>query len=85
MLIQKKPQKNFEAPMLRKDFLCVLCAQRVSVTVFLVSGIKLQGHIEQFSDECLILRKDGIVQLLYQHAVSSIMPVTPFSAPLLED
>ncbi|PPE03519.1 RNA chaperone Hfq [Holospora curviuscula] len=71
----------FEVPTLRKDFLLVLCMQKVSVTVFLMSGIKLQGYIEQFSDDCLILRKDGIVQILYQHAISSIMPVTPFTAP----
>ena len=74
-------KKVCEVPTLRKDFLLVLCMQKVSVTVFLISGIKLQGYIEQFSDDCLILRKDGIVQILYQHAISSIMPVTPFTAP----
>ncbi|GAJ45946.1 RNA-binding protein Hfq [Holospora elegans E1] len=86
MFIQKNTssdpvKKVFEVQTLRKDFLSVLCAQKVSVTIFLMSGIKLQGCIEQFSDDCLILRKDGIVQILYQHAISSIMPVTPFTAP----
>ena len=86
MFIQKSnssdPLKRVcEVSTLRKDFLLVLCMQKVSVTVFLISGIKLQGYIEQFSEDCLILRKDGIVQILYQHAISSIMPVTPFTAP----
>ncbi|ETZ07121.1 RNA-binding protein Hfq [Holospora obtusa F1] len=85
MFVQKNTNDSlnqiFEIQTLKRDFLSVLCAQKVSVTIFLMSGIKLQGCIEQFSDDCLVLRKDGIVQILYQHAISSIMPVTPFTAP----
>ncbi|MXV36663.1 MULTISPECIES: RNA chaperone Hfq [unclassified Saccharibacter] len=46
-----------------------------SVTVFLVNGVKLQGVIVLFDDRTLVLRRDGHVQLVYKHAVSTIMPV----------
>ena len=46
----------------------------ISVTVFLVNGVKLQGIITSFDNEVLLLRRDGHTQLIYKHAVSTIMP-----------
>ncbi|MEM6650345.1 MAG: RNA chaperone Hfq [Pseudomonadota bacterium] len=47
---------------------------KAHVTVFLVNGVKLQGVITWFDNFCLLLKRDGQVQLVYKHAVSTIMP-----------
>ncbi len=47
------------------------------VTVFLVNGVKLQGVITWFDNFCLLLRRDGTSQLVYKHAISTIMPNQP--------
>ena len=52
---------------------------KFSVTVFLVNGVKLQGIITWFDNFCLLLRRDGHSQLVYKHAISTVMPVTPIS------
>lgn len=54
-------------------FLNTLRREQVPVTVFLISGIKLQGVITAFDNYCLML-KNGVTQLVFKHAVSSIMP-----------
>ena len=53
--------------------------QKVSVTIFLVNGVKLQGVITWFDNFCILLRRDGQSQLVYKHAVSTIMPSQPIS------
>ena len=55
-------------------FLDKLKKSEISVTVFLVNGVKLQGIITWFDDAILLLRRDGHTQLIYKHAVSTIMP-----------
>ena len=52
------------------------------VTVFLVNGVKLQGIITWFDNFCLLLKRDGQVQLVYKHAVSTIMPSQPIDLRL---
>lgn len=59
----------------QRQFLAYVQQQEEAVTVFLVNGVKLQGVIAQFDDESVLLRRDGHVQLVYKHAVSTIMPV----------
>lgn len=49
--------------------------QHEPVTVFLVNGIKLQGIITWFDNYSMLLKRDGQIQLIYKHAVSTIMPV----------
>ncbi|MBR2922201.1 MAG: RNA chaperone Hfq [Alphaproteobacteria bacterium] len=56
------------------DFLTKLQKEEISVTVFLVNGVKLQGIITFFDEDTLLLRRDGHTQLIYKHAVSTIMP-----------
>lgn len=56
------------------DFLNNLRKNKVSVTVFLVNGVKLQGLITWFDSFSLLLRRDGHTQLIYKHAISTIMP-----------
>ena len=58
----------------QEDFLKDLCQNKISVTVFFVNGVKLQGIITWFDNESLLLRRDGHTQLIYKHAVSTIMP-----------
>ena len=74
-------EQHVEVPNLRKEFFSALCQQDILVTVFLVSGIKLQGQIKYFSDDSLILVRGDVVQLLLMHTISSIMPSEPFSSP----
>lgn len=56
-------------------FLEHLRFQQTPVTIFLVNGVKLQGVIPAFDEQAIILRRDGHAQLVYKHAVSTIMPV----------
>ncbi|MDX1922501.1 MAG: RNA chaperone Hfq [Alphaproteobacteria bacterium] len=52
---------------------------KVPVTVFLVNGVKLQGIITWFDNFSLLLRRDSHIQLVYKHAISTIMPSGPVS------
>lgn len=77
-------EHNVEVTNLRKEFFFALCTQGTVVTIFLVSGIKLQGQIKYFSEDSLILERGDVVQLLLMHTISSIMPSDPFSSPYAE-
>lgn len=59
---------------LQDQFLNQARKQKVSVTVFLVSGIKLQGFVTSFDNFTILLRRESQVQLIYKHAVSTIFP-----------
>lgn len=61
---------------IQEEFLNNLSNNKVSVTVFLVNGVKLQGLITYFDEQSLLLRRDSHTQLIYKHAVSTIMPGT---------
>jgi host factor-I protein len=61
---------------LQDVFLNHVRKQKVPVTVFLINGVKLQGVISSFDNFCLLLRRDGHIQLVYKHAVSTVMPAT---------
>jgi host factor-I protein len=50
---------------------------KMSVTIFLINGVKLQGVITWFDNFCVLLRRDGQSQLVYKHAISTIMPGGP--------
>ena len=50
---------------------------KLPVTVFLVNGVKLQGIITWFDNFCVLLRRDGHSQLVYKHAISTVMPSQP--------
>ncbi len=60
---------------LQDIFLNQMRKQHEPVTVFLVNGIKLQGIITWFDNYSMLLKRDGQIQLIYKHAVSTIMPV----------
>ena len=52
---------------------------KIPVTVFLINGVKLQGVITWFDNFCVLLRRDGQSQLVYKHAISTIMPAQPIN------
>jgi host factor-I protein len=59
--------------MLQEPFLNALRRDRVPVSVYLVNGIKLQGQIESF-DQFVVLLKSAVSQMVYKHAISTIVP-----------
>ena len=61
---------------LQDSFLNQLRKSKISVTIFLINGVKLQGIITWFDNFCLLLRRDGQSQLVYKHAISTIMPAS---------
>lgn len=63
---------------LQEPFLNALRKEKVSVSIFLVNGIKLQGQIDSF-DQFVILLKSSVNQMVYKHAVSTIVPSRPVS------
>ena len=65
---------------LQDPFLNVLRKDRIPVSIYLVNGIKLQGQIESF-DQFVILLKNSVNQLVYKHAVSTIVPARSVKLP----
>ena len=65
---------------LQDQFLNLLRKNKVPVTMFLVKGVKLQGIVTWFDNFSILLRRDGQSQLVYQHAISTIMPSQPVDA-----
>ena len=62
---------------LQDTFLNHIRKNKAPVTVYLVNGVKLQGIITWFDNFCILLRRDGHSQLVYKHAISTVMPVAP--------
>ena len=58
---------------LQDPFLNALRKERIPVSIFLVNGIKLQGHIESF-DQFVVLLKNSVSQMIYKHAISTVVP-----------
>lgn len=58
-------------------FLNALRRSKTPVTMFLVKGVKLQGIVTWFDNFSVLLRRDGQSQLIYKHAISTIMPSAP--------
>jgi host factor-I protein len=64
---------------LQDAFLNHVRKAKIPVTIFLINGVKLQGVITWFDNFCVLLRRDGQSQLVYKHAISTIMPGQPIS------
>ena len=62
---------------LQDTFLNAVRKSKSAVTIFLVNGVKLQGNITWFDNFCVLLRRDGQAQLVYKHAISTVMPLGP--------
>jgi len=62
---------------LQDTFLNAVRKTKTPLTIFLVNGVKLQGIVTWFDNFCVLLRRDGQSQLVYKHAISTIMPAGP--------
>ncbi|MEM6847051.1 MAG: RNA chaperone Hfq [Pseudomonadota bacterium] len=62
---------------LQDTFLNHVRKTKTPLTIFLVNGVKLQGVLTWFDNFCVLLRRDGHSQLVYKHAISTIMPNQP--------
>lgn len=71
---------NGKGQNLQDQFLNLLRKNKIPVTMFLVKGVKLQGIVTWFDNFSILLRRDGQSQLVYKHAVSTIMPSSPIDA-----
>jgi host factor-I protein len=65
--------------LLQEVFLGAVHRADEPVTMFLVNGVMLQGHVAAFDLFCLILQRDGMSQLVYKHAISTVQPDQPIS------
>ena len=65
------------APSLQDTFLNHVRKHKIPLTVFLVNGIKLQGIVTWFDNFSILLKRDAQSQLVYKHAISTIMPAQP--------
>jgi host factor-I protein len=77
---EKKSEINMAAERaqnLQDTFLNQVRKTKTPLTIFLVNGVKLQGVITWFDNFCVLLRRDGLSQLVYKHAISTIMPSHP--------
>jgi host factor-I protein len=58
-------------------FLNSVRKNKIPLTIFLINGVKLTGVVTSFDNFCVLLRRDGHSQLVYKHAISTIMPSQP--------
>lgn len=66
---------------LQDPFLNILRKERIPVSIYLVSGIKLQGQIESF-DQFVIVLKNAVSQMVYKHAISTVVPARMVKIPM---
>lgn len=65
---------------LQDPFLNILRKERIPVSIYLVNGIKLQGQVESF-DQFVVLLKNSVSQMIYKHAISTIVPSKSVKIP----
>ena len=75
-----QPPAGAKGQNLQDQFLNLLRKSKTPVTMFLVKGVKLQGIVTWFDNFSILLRRDGQSQLVYKHAISTIMPSSPMDA-----
>jgi host factor-I protein len=75
---------NQKGQMLQDPFLNALRKEHVAVSIYLVNGIKLQGQVDSF-DQYVILLKNTVTQMVYKHAISTIVPARMVNIGLAED
>jgi host factor-I protein len=81
--IKGKPPMS-KGQSLQDPFLNALRKERIPVSIFLVNGIKLQGQIESF-DQFVVLLKNNVSQMIYKHAISTVVPTRNVKLPQPSD
>lgn len=69
---------------LQEPFLNILRREKIPVSIYLVNGIKLQGQVESF-DQFVVLLKNSVSQMVYKHAISTVVPSRPVHVPAADD
>jgi host factor-I protein len=67
--------------LLQDPFLNALRKEHIQVSIYLVNGIKLQGYIESF-DQYVVLLKNSVTQMVYKHAISTVVPARTVTIPI---
>ena len=67
--------------LLQGPFLNILRKEHIPVSIYLVNGIKLQGHIDSF-DQYVVLLKNSVTQMVYKHAISTVVPARAVTIPI---
>jgi host factor-I protein len=67
-------EKNLQ---LQEHFLNHVRKNKIPLTVFLTNGVRLQGIVTWYDNFCVLIRRDTSVQMVYKHAISTIMPMQP--------
>ncbi|WP_420145073.1 RNA chaperone Hfq [Sphingobium sp.] len=73
--LRKSSDGNGRSKLLQEIFLSAVRKSGSPVTMFLVNGVMLQGEIAAFDLFCMLLERDGMVQLVYKHAISTVQPL----------
>lgn len=73
--LRKASEGNGKSKLLQEIFLSAVRKSGSPVTMFLVNGVMLQGEIAAFDLFCMLLERDGMVQLVYKHAISTVQPL----------
>jgi host factor-I protein len=76
----KSNSMSAKGQQLQDPFLNTLRKEHVQVAIYLVNGIKLQGQVESF-DQYVVLLKNTVTQMVYKHAISTIVPARAVSIP----
>ena len=74
-----------KGPALQDPFLNALRKDHASVSIFLMNGIKLQGQIESFDQFVVVLKNNNINQMVYKHAISTIVPASAVKLPTYDE
>lgn len=69
---------------LQEPFLNVLRKEKIPVAIYLINGIKLQGQVDSF-DQFVVLLKNSVNQMVYKHAISTIVPTRMVKIPYNEE
>ena len=83
--LRKSSDGNGKSKLLQEIFLSAVRKSGSPVTMFLVNGVMLQGEIAAFDLFCMLLERDGMVQLVYKHAISTVVPSRPVRLPSAGD
>jgi host factor-I protein len=78
-IIEQMGEPAKKQPLLQEIFLNAVRKSDDNVTMFLVNGVMLQGQIAAFDLFCMLLQREGLSQLVYKHAVSTIQPAHPLN------
>ena len=78
-IVAQVNENQHRNPLLQEIFLNAVRKAEEHVTMFLVNGVMLQGQIAAFDLFCMLLQRDGMSQLVYKHAVSTVQPANPLN------